>query len=237
MIELESALDPGWIPGETSPQQGLMINHDLAMTLRFNSALMTVSQTEFTDFNYFQDQTCKIFDVLRQTFEIKKINIPSLETVWQRGFDDMESAEANMNELGLCEPRAEVLSVLGGHMSAISYTICSEEEMDWQDEFNVVRRRRLDVKTVRQERQLAFDERMMQRARLLPDRQREALQGLANLRKKHATISPYAVQLTIEQNLEAELPVKLFELVRFLDDGWAWAQSSIEHLPKLNPKR
>ncbi len=221
IIKLEEVLDKGWIPNETSPKGGVLVNHVLGMTVRFDSGSVKLVQTEFCDFNYFQDQACKIFDVLRQTFEIKRINAPSLQVIRQRGFEQVAAAEEYIGEMRLCHPNAEVLVVLGGHNSAFSFTLCSEEETTWQ-EVSVLRRRRLDVQTVLQEQQPAFDDRLMQRARLLPERQRDAMQALASLRRRHPTISPVAAQFDAENAFETEFDTETFDLPDFLAESWTW---------------
>jgi hypothetical protein len=232
IIKLEEVLDEGWIPGETNPGGGVLVNHVLGMTARFDSGSVTVGQSEFFDFDYFQDQACKIFDVLRQTFEVKRVNAPSLQVIRQKGFEHVSAAEEFIDGMGICYADNEVLTLLGGDKSAFSFTVCTEDEMTWQD-VSVLRRRRLDVKTVLQERQPAFDQRLVQRARLLPKRQRDAMQALASLRRRHPTVSPVAAQFDVENAFETEFDTEIFDLPGFLAESWTWHEKIARELPRV----
>ncbi len=229
MVLLEGALDEGWIPRETTPKAGVMVNHQLGMNLEVNSSRMSVSQDEFIDFSYFRDQVCKIYDVIHRTFEIKTVNAPTLQVTYQRGFDDVASAETCIEALGLCPPSPLVIQALGGHRSALSFTVCCEEDITWRHT-GVQLRTRLDVRSVRQERQPRFDERLMQRTRLLPKLQREAMLALARLREQHPGISPVAAQIELEYAHETEINTREFDLPQFYSDAWVWQEGTVRQL-------
>lgn len=226
MVKLEDSLAEGWIPSETSPKAGILKNDVFGMTLSFNSENMSTAQVEFISFEHFLDQTCKIYDVLRQTLEIKKINVPTLRVVFQRGFDEgeLEQAEEYLMELKICEPRSEVVSLLEGKLAAAECVVVTESNIEWNSN-TVHRRRRLQTQVVRQERQLPFDDRMLRRSRLLPNNQREAIAALMKLRKQHPALSPVAAQIEVEQSFESEVSTKAFDLPGFLEHAWKWAES------------
>lgn len=231
IIRLEDALDSGWIPGEISPKGGALVNHELGMTAQFHSESMTVAQAEFLDLRLFRDQACKMYDVLRQTFEIATIKAPSLRVVWQQGFAEISEAETYLASLGLVLVSGKVASALDGSQSALSFTVCTEDDVLWKDE-SVLQRRRLDVRTVMQVKQPTFDDRLLRRARLLPDRQRDAMQALAKLRQQHRAQSTIAAQFDLENSFESEFRTELFDLPAFYSESWNWQERAVHQLSK-----
>ncbi len=223
LVRLENTLDEGWIPGEIAPKGGQLRNHTLGMGATFDSALMTVAQTEFLSFEHFHDETCKIFDVLRSTFDVRRILAPVLSTIYQVGFSQDSSAEEFLRGLELCRPSKDVMGVLGGSESALNFTLCTEEEIDWQS-IPVQRRRRLYARVIHQERQPYFDERLIQRAQLLPERQREAVSALRKLRRQHSQIVETAAQFDMENSFETEFNSGTFDVPLFLQESREWIE-------------
>ncbi len=223
LVRLENTLDEGWIPGKIAPTGGQLHNYSLGMGATFDSALMTVSQTEFLSFEHFHDQTCKTFDVLRSTFDIRRILAPVLRIIYQVGFAQESSAEDFLRNLQLCRPSKDVTDVLGGSERALTFTLCTEEEIDWQD-IPVKRRRRLNAGVIRQERQPRFDERLMLRAQLLPERQQGALSNLRKLRAQHSEIVDTAVHFDMENSFEGEFNSGTFDLPLFLKESRTWTE-------------
>ncbi len=234
LIKLENVLTADWITTETSPKSGNIKNDQLGMAGAFSSEAMTVTQTEFVSFEHFLDQTCKIYDTLWQTFEIKRINAPTLRVFAQRGFEENELQEASkyLMSLGICTPHPTLVRILGGPIGNLESVLVTEDDVTWNDSL-VHRRRRLQSQVVRQERQPPFDERMLKRARQLGDRQRDAIQGLNKLRKLHPPIAPVAVQLDVEDSFETEFNADEFDLPTFLQQAWQWANSVLSDVSDL----
>jgi hypothetical protein len=172
------------------------------MRAEFNSELMSVVQTEYLSFDHFQDETCKIYEILWKTFDIETILTPTLQVTVQIGFQEL--AEANMHalKLSLCEPDSGILHVLGGRESGVGYTLCTEADIV-RDGNPVVQRRRLDFQVVRQERQPDFDQRVLTRLPLLPVGQQKALGDLMRLRKRYPIVAPAAVQFAGSRHQDA----------------------------------
>jgi len=236
LIRLEKATDEGWIPGEISPQKGNLHNYRLGMRAQFDCECMTVLQTEYISFEHFQDQSCRIYEVLWKTFDIERIITPTLQVILQTGFDEL--ADANKHALGfnLCKPDKALLGLLGGQKSAIGYTLCTEQDTV-RDTTAVVERRRLDFQVIRQERQPDFDERIMRRLALLPVGQQKALGHLMSLRRRYPRVSPLAVQFDLENSCEGELLARAFGYSGFLKHSWEWASGVQRALQDLQAER
>lgn len=224
IVRLENTLDEGWIPVEMAPKGGQLRNYTLGMGATFDSGLMTVAQTEFLSFEHFHNETCKIFDVLRSTFDVKRILAPVLRIIYQVGFSQDSSAEEFLRDLELCNPNEDAIRMLGGSERALKFTLCTEEEIDWQN-IPVQRRRRLDAKVIHQERLPYFDQRLMQRAQLLPERHRGALGELRKLRRKHSQIVETAAQFDMETSfVETEFNSGTFDVSLFLQESREWTE-------------
>lgn len=223
LVRLEDTLDEGWIPGETVPTGGQLRNFTLGMGAKFHSESLTVVQTEFLSFEHFQDQTSRIFEVLRGTFDIRRIFAPVLRVICQVGFPGSEAGEGFLRGLDLCTPNRDLTSELGGSEAAFNFTLCTHQDMNWSDH-QVQRRRRIDARVIRQERQPYFDERIMQRLPLLPERYREAMRALRKLRRQHAQIVDFAVQFDMEDAFETEFNSRTFDLASFLAESRRWTE-------------
>ena len=228
ILKLLDALDEGWISTKIDSEMVQMTNHALGMTLQFSSDVMALVQSDFISFEYFRDQSCKSFDVLRNILEIDHINGPSLQVVFQLGFDEQDEAEKHLHSLKLVTPSEAITSIMPGKLAALSWIVCTEESIDWNGT-NVLKRYRIEGKTVAQERQLAFDDRMMQRVRLLPKDQAAAMSALRKLRSQHKPKSPFAVQFTSEFAMETEIGTDDFDLPLFYDDAWKWQSGKVQN--------
>ncbi len=235
LIRLENTTDEGWIPGDITASRGHLHNWRLGMRAQFNSERMTVHQTEYISFDHFQDQTCKIYEVLWQTFDLKTILTPSLQVILQIGFEELADANTYALKLRLCEPEKALLSALGGEQSAVGYTICTESNAV-RDGSLIVDRHRFEFNVVRQERQPDFDERVLRRLPLLPVGHQEALGHLMRLRRRYPKIAPVAVQFDLESSCEGELLTRTFRLSTFLQDSWEWVGTVQERLQTLQPE-
>lgn len=224
VIRLEDGLDKGWIPAETAPSGGTLRNFTLGMVAQFNAESMTVRQSEFISFEHFRDQTCKIYDVLWKTFEIKRILSPMLRVILAAGFDGLDAASRYLRELRLSSPSDDVVRVLGGSENAFDFTLCTEQKETWLN-LPVTEWKRLDVRVIRQEKQPDFDERIMRRLPLIPLRQQEPLGALMKLRRQHPTVAPVAAQFDLERvYFECEFSSETFNLPSFFADSWKWAE-------------
>jgi hypothetical protein len=231
IIRLEDVLENGWIPAETLPSSGTMRNDELGLVARFNAEGLQVQQHDVFSFDTFRDQSCKVFDVLRSVLELKRINVPAMQTTYQRGFENVDDAESELQRLQLAEPTSKSLELLGGSRSAFSAVLCTDQEFVWRD-CPTIQRRRLNASTIAQLRQLPFDERLLKRARLLPQKQREAMQALMRIRANWPHGKPYATQIELENSLESEFDAKTFDLPQFLLDSWNWAETCRKQLSR-----
>lgn len=234
LIKLENVLEEGWITAETSPKSGNLKNDGLGMTATFNSEVMTVAQTEFISFEHFFDQTCKVYDTLWQLFEVKRINLPSIRVLVQKGFgeDELDQASRYVLNMRLCSPHPELCRLLGGKDQTIEFVFVTEEDEEWHG-VRAHRRRRLQTQVIRQERQPPFDERMLRRTRQLGDKQKHAITALLQLRKQHPEIAPVAAQLDIEDSFETEFSAAEFDFPTFLKEAWSWAENVRNMVPRL----
>ena len=121
------------------------------------------------------------------------------------------------------------MQAMQGQQSAFSFALCTEVDGDWQGVLTK-QRRRIEVKTVLQQKQPSFDERLLKRARLLPERQRDAMIALGKLRERQVKISPIAVQFEIEFAFEVEFPTKEFDLPQFYQQAWNWNQHVTDYI-------
>lgn len=224
LVRLEDVLSEGWIPTETKPSGGQIVNHTFGMAAGFDSSHLTISQMDFLSFEHFLDESCKIFQVLWTSLEIERINVPCLQVVLHRGFDEEPAAEKYFRDLRVVTPSPTLQSLLGGEIQSMRTAVIGQEEIDWGGE-QVLRRRRLNAGVIRQVKQPSFDDRLLQRARLLPQRQRDAMEALTTLRKKHPESSPIAVEFELEQSLDSEFSTNQFDLSEFLTDSWKWASA------------
>lgn len=231
LIRLEDALENGWIPAETLPSSGTMRNDELGLVAHFNAEGLQVQQHEVFSFDTFRDQSCKIFDVLRTVLEIKRINVPAVQTTNQRGFENVDDAESELQRLGLAEPTIASLELLGGSRSAFSAVLCTDREFVWCD-CPTIQRRRLSASTIAQLRQPPFDERLLKRARLLPEKQRDAMQAIMRVRAQWPHGKPYATQVELENSFESEFDAKTFDLPEFLRYSWDWVETCRKQLTR-----
>ena len=236
LVRLEDTTDEGWIPGQPTPSGSQMHNWRLGMRLQFGSESMTLHQTEYISFEHFQDEACKIYEILWKTFDVEKILSPTLQVILQIGFDELADATAHALKLDLCEPEKSVLDALGGRKSAIGYTLCTEGNVE-RDGNAVGQRRRLELQVVRQERQPDFDERVLRRLPLLPVGQQKALGDLMRLRRRYPRMTPAAVQFDLENAYEGELSARRFDFAGFLKDSWEWAGNVQKALQALQSER
>ncbi len=234
LIRLEEVLEPGWIPVETSPTSGSMKNEPLGMSVVFNSEGMTVRQSDFLLFDTFLDQSCKIYESLWRALGIDRINTPSLRLQYQKGFDEdkVDEAEQYLLEMGLCQTNGGLLLAMGGQPAALQLTVVTQEKARIRD-LLVERRRRLQANVVRQERQQNFDARLLQRTRTLGPRQREAINAILQLKKRHPETAPVAVQFDVENSLDMDLSTKGFDMSDFIAQSMEWADSVILSVVRL----
>lgn len=231
LLRLEDALENGWIPAETLPSSGIIRNDELGLAVRFNADGVQVQQNDAFSFDTFRDQSCKVFDVLRLVLEINRINVPSMQATYQRGFENVDDAESELQSLGLAAPARKSLDLLGGSQSAFSATLCTDAEIVWGG-YPTIQRRRLNASSIAQLRQPPFDDRLLKRARLLPQNQREAMQALLRVRANWPHGKPYATQIELENSFESEFDAKTFDLPQFLLDSWNWAETCRKQLSR-----
>ena len=144
LVRIEDTLGEGWIPTETTPKAGSLKNDQLGMVVTFNSEAMTVQQGEFISFEDFLDQTCKIYEILWPLFELKRIHLPVLRVILQKGFNDGELEEAGRYLLGLhlCMPHPGLVSLMTGEVQSLDFVQVTTNDLKWGSSL-VHQRRRL----------------------------------------------------------------------------------------------
>jgi hypothetical protein len=232
MIRVETALEQGWVSAETTPTSGIMKNDSLGMLLKFNSEGLLIRQTDFFDFALFFDQACKAASAIIGVLDVERINIPSVQAVFQKGFDATEEAEAYLRQLRFCAPDSKLLAFLDGEEEAMTYVLCVTKSLEWEGQ-HVRRRRRFGASTVIQASQPPFDERLVRRTRQLPAAQQEAMKALLKIRQTMPAVSHYAAQLDLEHTFETEFTWDLFDFGAFVEEGWQWTQSALSRLPTI----
>ena len=230
IVRLEDTLDKDWIPGEVTPTGGNLRQVAYGMTVHFNSDLLAVEQSEFIGFDVFKDQSCKLFEILLRTFEIKKIRVPAFRATIHVGFDNEEDIEAYITRLGFVNVSANTTQFLGGDLAALSYVVITEGKTNFA-KVEGKYRHRLAVNGIRQAKQLDFDSRMMQRLPLLLEKSRDAIKGMLELRRKHVSKVVHAAQFEFEQTLEPIYETIDFSLGSFLESTWSKANEFLKTLP------
>ena len=229
LIELENALGEGWLPSDPTPKGGAIKNTTKGMTAQFSSDYLQVALDDFQAIEEFISDACRIYDVLWKAFEIKHLLAPSLRVQIQKGFETSDEADAWVVGLASATPSSNVVEVLDGTPGIVQHTFVTEADVTWQDT-PMRRRRRLNLKSLRQKRSQLIDNRMLRRARLLPKRQRDAIQALWKLKEHRTEIPPNAAQLEFETSLEEELETKRFDLPGFITDMWTWVNAGAKTL-------
>ncbi len=234
LIKLEDVLDSKWIPGEISPKGGVIRNDVLGMETTFHSEGLNVTQSGLISFEHFRDQACKIVDVLRSTFSVDKYLSPGVGLTYQQGFEenDIEIAEKTLIALGLLTISPALIREVGGSTTSMNFAILTKVADNWNG-LGIEHNRRIAGQVVRQVRQDPIDTRLVSRVKLLPQKQRDAMEALRSLRKMHPTIKPVAVQLDLENRLEGELPYNELVVHDFLTESESWARSVVGRIPNL----
>jgi hypothetical protein len=232
MIRLQSVLDHGWVTAEAIPTSGVMRNDSLGMQLRFNSDGISVRQTDFFDFQAFFDQACKAAAAIISVLGVERINVPTLQAVFQRAFDETEAADAYLRQLRYCTPASKLLDILDGEEEAATYVLCVTKNVEWAGQ-HVRRRRRFNANAVIQARQPPFDERLIRRVRQLPTAQQEAMKALLKIRQTMPAVSHYAAQIDLEHTFEAEFSWDMFDFPAFVEQGWLWTQGVLASVPLI----
>jgi hypothetical protein len=225
IIRLEDTLKEGWLPGQIDPNGANVHHFALGMVARFNAQGLSVTQGEFLSFELFQDQSCKIYDILRSTFSITRILTPVLRVIFQLGFADEEHADRFLVDLQLCEPDATLMGEIGGTNRSQNFTVCTDSEIRWQKGL-ANERRRFEAKVVKQERQPFFDERIMMRLAQVPERYHDALARLRALRRQHPNIVDVAVQFDLEYSFETEFSSATFDMSGFVSGAYRWVEKN-----------
>lgn len=206
-----------------------MTNADLSMALKFNAQSMNVDQSEFISFEHFLDQSCKIYETLWKTFEVDDIHVLSFRVLLQKGFRTSGEAEEFIRESAFFTASSSLHEMLGGEPTALRGIFVTEEDIEW-DGVPAHQRHRIEISSIRQIKQQSLDSRMLQRARLLPRHQNDAIVAIQKLREKHPEMSENAAQFDLERSLETEFSSKTFDMPKFLADAWNWAESCCKTL-------
>jgi len=234
LIKLEDALETNWIPGDISPKGGIIRNDVLGMEANFQSEGLNVTQTGLIAFEHFRDQACKIVDVLRSTLLVDKYLSPGVGLTYQQGFEenDVDKAEASLINLGLLTVSPALLREVGGNATSMNFAILTKVADNWSG-LEIDHNRRIAGQVIRQVRQDPIDTRLVSRVKLLPQKQRDAMDALRSLRKMQPTIKPVAVQLDLENRLEGELPYNELVVHDFLTESESWARLVVGRIPNL----
>ncbi|MCU0703097.1 MAG: hypothetical protein MUF18_03805 [Fimbriiglobus sp.] len=228
LVRLEDVLEKEWLPAEISPKSGTMRNDLLGMQLVFNSEGLNVTQEGVLSPPHFLDQACKILDVLASVLEVDTFIAPAVGVEYQKGFDagQEEQAEAGLRNLGLVSVSERVAQIVGATPQALTYAMIHRAGDRW-GEVRVENTRRLAVQVLRQARRESPDQRLLTRAKLLPEKQRDALTAVLAAKKMMPDVSPLAVQVELENRLEGEIARSDFPCFDFITESLAWAKDSI----------
>ena len=124
----------------------------------------------------------------------------------------------------------ELVSLVGGKPNALEFVLVTTEDSLWKEQ-SVRVRRWVKAGVVRQEKQPPFDGRMLQRSRLLGDKQGEAIKALMKLRRQHPNIAPVAAQVEVESSFETEFVASEFDMPTFIEETWKWSEDIRRRLP------
>jgi hypothetical protein len=231
LIRLEDKLGTDWLTIDPVPTNGGIKNELVGIAIQFNATVLSAQQSEFIDFDMFRDAVCKAKDILVDVFGIKRVHVPTARFILQKGCDSGQESEAEefVRKLGLVQVSKELHDLMGGESGPLDFAFVTEARVTW-DSFPVQRRRRLHAAVVRQEPSPTFDNRVIQRTHLLPSHQRDAIAGMASLRRKHKAVAPLAAQFDLECSMESEFPANEMNLQMFLNESYDWAERLKEGL-------
>ena len=236
LIRLENSLHPHWITADISPQRGVLKNQTLGMQMTFDSSQFTFQQTHFISFDHFRDQLCRSFEVLWSLFEIKRIHLPAIQLVFQRGFDRdrIDDAMKKFRDLPFCRISPELNDFMGGNHEALdfAYTTSSEATCGEQP---VTQRRRIASTVIQQQEQVSGEDLLNRRIKSLRLNEQDQARSMFEARKALPPVFPVAIQFSLETALESELAIDDFPLADFLEYNWKWAESFPEFLSRQQP--
>ncbi|MDB5312087.1 MAG: hypothetical protein JWO38_6289 [Gemmataceae bacterium] len=229
LINLERVLLPEWLPADIAPQGGGLRNDTLGMAAGFNTEAVSVNQSRVVAFEQYRDQACKIVDVLRSTFQVERVLSPAFACVFQRPFPEgvADEAESALLRLALMQPSPKLLDAVGGSPKSITFTVITTPSESWQGIPSRVTRR-IEGKTVHQAEQKSIDQRILRRASMLPEKQRDAIAALQRLNRMHPPLAPVAIEVQLETILEGEIDAKEFPLYDFISEVQGWASDAIK---------
>lgn len=224
MIKLEDALHTDWLPNDPAPAGGHMRNDTLGMMVAFNTEAVTVQQSEVVSFDHFRQEACIIIDVLRSVFQINRFHSPALMCTYQCPFGAGEeaAAEAKIKELGLIDESNRLEKGLGGKPESYHIVARAVVAKQWE-QIPIPVSRRVEAKVIRQIEQKPIDTRVIRRATLLPEKQRDALLGANRLINMHPHIASLAAELNLETSLEGEIDFKEFSAFDFITTSHEWS--------------
>lgn len=229
IIQLEKSLHKDWIPTEAAPKGGMLRNDTLGMATGFNAESITIQQTEYLDKTVFIEQSSLIVDVLRRTFGVNRLVGPSISISYQRQFNDesVSDADRNLREMKVFNESDKLKAALGGETTSMSFTALRSTRDTWRGIPITGLVRKLEGKVVKQVARQPYDDRLIKRAGLLPQRQRDALLGLNALMQKERRQYSVAVQVDLETLFEGEFDFKEFLIHDFYTDAYDWAAKAI----------
>ena len=219
MARAEDQLDKGWIVGDIKPTGGAISNYRLGLFASVDAASASVRQDDLISPDHLIDQSCKLFELLFKVFEIRSIRVPTFRALYQIAAETTDETDSLLNKLQLCAFDQSLLNNLGGELGPTSFVVTTREMREF-GELPVQRKLRLEGRGVRQHKQAPFDQRLIQRTSLLSIRERDAVRGLLQLRKMHATRSVDAIEFDAEYSFEEpEFLVREFALEDFMREG------------------
>ena len=231
LLRLEDDLGDGWIPGEASPNAGIIRNVDMGMEVVFNSDSMTVRQRELVVDEQLIHTASRVYEIICGAIEIDHVLAPTLRTVFQKRCDSIVKADETLMMMGLVLPSGGLCEALGGEPSIQHFTVVRETETTWED-LPVHCRVRINCIGSGQFQQPPFDDRLVRRARTLPTRQNDALKQLLAFREKFVSANTFSTSLDIEYSFEDEFPFQVFQYREFLQHALRNIQASASALAR-----
>lgn len=230
LIRLENSLGAGWMPDDVSPKGGQLKNDQLAMGIRFDAESITVLQVDFFDFGVFADIALRATEILIQTFGVDRVLSPAFNAVFQIPAPDTDAAENILKSFKLATASPTLIDLFG-EPSSFEFVMTNESDGEWKESF-VRQRKRIRAVVITQVKQAGFDDRLVKRVRLLPEKQREALHGIAELRKRMVAKPAVAVQVELERAFESEFPAATFDLPEFVFSTEKWQRETIARIQR-----
>lgn len=219
LLNLEEALGDGWLPADPAAQSGNLKHLVRGIEVSFDTRAISLRMREGVDATEAIELYARTYEIVCGLLQIDTITAPTLRCIWVKVCGTLEEADSELISLGLVSPSERLLRSLGGPPTVLHTTLIRESSAAW-DGLPIPQRVRIEATAMKQYNQPPFDKRLLQRSRLLPTHQREALQALVNLRSLDHPLETSKAILDIEHSFEADFSYRAFNCREFLEHSW-----------------